>query len=192
MFTFNIETEDGRPRVVATTQAGDSYDIPEWAKFIAVDSDGQVFAYESKNIKLMDAFWQDVGADEQSRMNHIGNMEFSQPEVWKETLTEIKVVVNQVVIKTQSLSPGRLRGRIIEIIDNLISKGDTGNSRAARNMVGNVEPTVFSNYTTMKLICSLASSGIDLRLTGSFLAAQIIDDAAQQALRGNDSMINPE
>lgn len=187
MFTFTIETEDGTPRVVATTQAGDSFDIPEWAKSIAADSDGQVFAYEStvSDIKCLEHFWQDVGSDEECSIHHIGNMQFSQPEVWKETLTEINVVVNQPSsVKPQELSPGRLRGRVIEIIDNLISKGDVNNSRAARNMAGNVETTVFSNYTTMKLICSVASSGIDLRLTGSFLAVQIVDDAAQQALRG--------
>lgn len=187
MFTFTIESEDGRPSVVATTQAGDNFDIPEWAKSIAADSDGQVFAYESTvaDIKCLEHFWQDVGSDEESSIHHVGNMQFSQPEVWKETLTEINVVVNQPsTVKPQELSPGRLRGRIIEIIDNLIYKGDTVNSRKARNIVNDIEMTVFSNYTTMKLIYCVASLGIDIRAVGTFNAVDMIDYAAQQALRG--------
>jgi hypothetical protein len=63
-------------------------ELPEWAKWLAVDPGGSVYIYDSKPIIFMDKAWD--CSDETKKFLRIGIIEkFSKGWDWKNTLRKL-------------------------------------------------------------------------------------------------------
>lgn len=60
---------------------GKQYNVPDWVKFIATDSDGAIFGYEEK--PAISEFWK----EHISKKGRVCRL--TRPEEWRDTLQEI-------------------------------------------------------------------------------------------------------
>ena len=190
MFTFNGET-------LILNETGQQYTIPEGTKCVAVDSDGEIYAFENTAIYIDKDVadpqaWMDggegftffVGRISQSMMDESGTF-FKK---WRESKVIAKepekkfedIVKNHG--KPEVLDGSKLRAKVTEIVDRSGKRGEIGAGRA-RHLLRDLgsEGFTFENYRTADLILICTHIGFDMKLTRDYIAFRRIDDAVFQA-----------
>lgn len=203
---YSIVDAKGESLSLEHVASGARYPLPEWAIQVAVDKDGEIWAYESGKAAIQDggAGWQDNGED--GRIQHIGNIPNDDQNLplgcfpnWRESATSVDALklspeygVSDVVAKHSQpggavyemisapprLDGSQLRAKVTEYLDRKVKAGVVGASRA-RHFLSDIrsEGFTFENYRTADLIMVLLVIGCDMKLTRDYSAFRAIDDA---------------
>lgn len=180
--------------------SGENFEVPEWAKCIAADSDGEVFAYESTDIDIKDGHAAFTDNDVEGAVSKIGQIperylvdgelegwQWSKLDIEHET-DAAKAAHNALIsaeeaMKSKAVLDGsRLRARVTEILDRKVKSGVIGAGRA-RHFLRDLgsEGFTFENYRTADLVLILTHIGCNLTLTRDYIAFRAIDDAVEEA-----------
>lgn len=195
---YSIVDAKGESLSLEHVASGARYSLPEWAIQIAVDKDGEVWAYESGKAAIQDGHsaWQDNGED--GRIQHIGNIPNDDQNLplgcfpnWRESATSIdalklspdyglsgEVYEVAIAIPPPRLDGSQLRAKVTEYLDRKVKAGVVGASRA-RHFLSDIrsEGFTFENYRTADLVMVMLVVGCDLKLTRDYEAFRAIDDA---------------
>lgn len=188
--------------------SGARYDLPNNTSQVAVDQDGEIYAYESGMAKIEDGHtgWSDNGYD--GFVKCIGkipgdfeNMPKGIFTGWRDSLTSIDALrlspeygvrelvaehaqpggtIYEMISKTR-LDGSQLRAKVIESLDRKMKVGTVGAIRARHFMTDiRSEGFTFENYRTADLIMVLLVIGCDLKLTRDYAAFRAIDDTVHE------------
>lgn len=180
--------------------SGARYDLPDNTKQVAVDKDGEIYAYESGMAKIEDGHtgWSDNGYD--GFVKCIGKIPSDQESMpkgvfpgWMDSLTNIDALKlspeydplqapkqkpkGEIAIAMR-LDGSRLRARVTEYLDRNMKDNVVGSIRA-RHFLNDIrsEGFTFENYRTADLVLALVTIGCDLKLARDYAAFRAIDDA---------------
>lgn len=176
--------------------SGARYDLPDNTKQVAVDQDGEIYAYESGMAKIEDGHtgWSDNGYD--GFVKCVGkipsdheNMPYGEFPEWRDSLTSIDALrlspeydpLPEQKPKGKAsvrLDGSQLRAKVTELLDRKLKDGAVGAIRA-RHLITDLrsEGFTFENYRTADLVMAMISVGCDLKLTHFYAAFRAIDDA---------------
>jgi hypothetical protein len=180
--------------------SGARFDIPEGTKQIAVDKDGEIYAYESGLATILEGHsgWSDDGYEGfVVQIGQIPNepayMAMGVFPLWRDSLTEVKVKAEPVkavahakpggALYDEIANPARLdgsalRAKVTEMLDRNMKNGVIGASRA-RHFLRDLgsEGFTFTNYRTADLVLILTHIGCNMSNTRDYIAFRAIDDA---------------
>lgn len=201
MFKLIVSTNDKGETIrhVEHTASGGRYLLPSFAKQIAIDCDGDIWAYESGEARIGDALVAWVDGSEDGNIQNMGKIpsdylsEYGQYAHWRDSLAEV-VDLERVRVSADAapapavkdikpaLDGRQLLGKVTEILDQAIRNGLPGASsaRAALRDLGS-HGFEFSSYRTINLVQAFVEMGYDLRTVRHFNPLQAIDDAVHQA-----------
>lgn len=186
--------------LISHQESGETFDLPEWAKCVAADSDGEVFAYESTNIDIKDGHAAFTDNDVDGAVTKVGQIperylvegelegwQWSKLDIEREvdaaTAAHNALLSAEEAMKSKTVLDGSmLRARVTEILDRRMKDGVIGSIRARhflRDLVS--EGFKFENYRTADLVLILTHIGCDLKLTRDYMAFRAIDDAVEEA-----------
>lgn len=200
MFKLKITVAQNKKTThIMHVDSGVWYFLPESIKAIAVDSDGEIWGYDSGNPVKQDNLgaWADFEEDLKYAVYSLGHItkDFLVDGLfleWEQSCFTIEELEEQLYgdVEPSFISPvvppkldGRqLRGKVTEIIDQSIRDGKPG-ARRARNALKDLGSYGFdfTSYRTVHLVQCLVESGYDLRLLADFNAMLAIDNAVHQA-----------
>lgn len=189
--------------------SGARYDLPDNTKQVAVDQDGEIYAYESGMAKIEDGHtgWSDNGYE--GFVKCIGkipgdfeNMPKGVFTGWRDSLTSIDALrlspeygVRELVAEHaqpggaiyEMISKARpdgseLRAKVIESLDRKIKAGNNPGARTARHHINDIrsEGLTFENYRTADLVMAMLSTGFNLTLARDYAAFRAIDDTVHE------------
>lgn len=186
--------------LVTHQESGENFELPSWAKCIAADSDGEVFAYESTNIDIKDGHAAFTDNDANSALTKIGVI----PErymvdgelegwQWSKLVIEREPDAATAAHNTERsaeeaakskvvLDGSMLRARVTEILDSKMRRGEIG-ARFSRFTLRDLvkDGFNFENYRTADLVLALVSMGLNLATLRDYRAFRDIDDAVEEA-----------
>lgn len=177
--------------------SGARYDVPDNTKQVAVDQDGEIYAYESGMAKVEHGHtgWSDNGYD--GFVKCIGKIPSDQENMpkgvfpgWLDSLTSIDALKlspeyaplgskKKIEIATPvRIGGSQLRARVTEYLDRKMKDNVVGSVRA-RHFLSDIrsEGFTFENYRTADLVLALVTIGCDLKLARDYAAFRAIDDA---------------
>ena len=178
--------------------SGARYDLPDNTKQVAVDQDGEIYAYESGMASIQDGHtgWSDNGYE--GFVKCIGkihsdheNLPFGAFPNWRESLTNIDalrlspeygVKPDKNVSRPARLDGSELRAKVIESLDRKIKDGNAPGARTARHHMNDIrsEGFTFENYRTADLVMVMLSVGFNLTLARDYAAFRAIDDTVHE------------
>lgn len=193
MFQFIMTVNSLRAEFIAS---GTRYDLPEGTRQIAVDKDGEVWAYESGQASILDgnSGWSDkcydgfavkVGSIPSDHLDNDGVF-----LAWRESscvpvvpAIKIEPEASEAPVEPVKLNGRQLRGRVTEILDYEVKLGKPGSYRA-RTLLRDLSSVNFdfTDYSTVSLVVAMVELGFDLRLYRDMSALKAIDGAVTLAL----------
>lgn len=188
--------------LVTHQESGENFELPSWAKCVAADSDGEVFAYESTNIDIKDGHAAFTDNEIEGAVTRIGqipdhylvdgeleNWQWSKLIIEHEHDHDAATAAHNAERSAEfaakvdkKIDGSMLRARVTEILDRRMKDGVIGSIRARhflRDLVS--EGFKFDNYRTADLVLILTHIGCDLKLTRDYMAFRAIDDAVEEA-----------
>ena len=163
------------------------FEVPTWAKCVAADSDGEVFAYESMDIEIKVGRTAFTDNDSDGDLASIGKIPErylvdGELEGWQWSKLVIDREVESVTQPSAVLDGSMLRARVIEMIDHNMKANQVG-ARNARMVLRDVikDGFTFKNYRTADLVLALVGLGLNLANVKDYNAFRAIDDAVQEA-----------
>lgn len=168
-------------------ESGELFELPDWAGCVAVDSDGEVYAYESNDVDVKDGHAGFTDNDAVGDLASIGKIPErylvdGELEGWQWSKLDIDREVESVTQPNAVLDGSMLRARVIEMIDHNM-KSDQIGARNARMVLRDVikDGFTFKNYRTADLVLALVGLGMNLANVKDYNAFRAIDDAVQEA-----------
>lgn len=207
---YSIVDAKGESLSLEHVASGARYPLPEWAIQVAVDKDGEIWAYESGKANIQDghAAWQDCGDGQIQNIGNIPNDDQNLPlgcfPNWRESATSVDalklspehairdavtghlqpggdIYEMAIAISPPRLDGSQLRAKVTEMLDRRMKSGIVGATRA-RHLLADIrsEGFTFENYRTADLVMVLLAVGCDLKLTRDYAAFRAIDDAVHE------------
>lgn len=186
--------------LISHQESGETFDLPEWAKCVAADSDGEVFAYESTNIDIKDGHAAFTDNDVDGAVTKIGQIperylvegelegwQWSKLVIEREvdaaTAAHNALLSAEEAMKSKTVLDGSmLRARVTEILDRNMRNGIIG-ARTSRLTLRDLvkDGFNFEGYRTADLVLALVSMGLNLATLRDYRAFRDIDDAVEEA-----------
>lgn len=194
-------TSNGAVKLMVNHPAsGENLEVPEWAKCIAADSDGEVFAYESTDIDIKDGHAAFTDNDVEGAVSKIGQIPErylvdGELEGWQWSKLDIKhetdaaTAAHNALLSAEEaqkskvmLDGSRLRARVTEILDAKMRRSEIG-ARFSRFTLRDVvkDGFTFESYRTADLVLALVGMGLNLASLRDYRAFRDIDDAVEEA-----------
>lgn len=183
---FQIKRTTRKTRLTHTD--GRSWNIPEKTKSVCFDKDGEIWAYESGDVHIIDgnAAWTDQAS--YGFVVQIGKVNADEvAKIWREEI-RIDQPVKQPNVKPEEpaepaarLDGSKLRAKVTQILDKRMKDGVIGAVRA-RHFLRDLgsEGFSFEGYRTADLVLVLTHIGCNLTLTRDYMAFRAIDDAVHE------------
>lgn len=186
---FSIEVVKGVCRLVAGD--GRAWILPENIACVCFDADGEIWAYENREVNLDGDTWQDLSIGGLvTKVGYVSPNELTE-DIWKTPLLapvtghgkikevmDVMEIINPVVIPK---ADGRkLRGLVIDSVTRDIERCELG-AREVLGIIRDLDSATFNDYTTLRLVIAFSLAGYDLRNTGVMKAFESIDGKVNEA-----------